>query len=286
MKRVAIVSDSTCDLSKELIEANDIYIIPLYVNFKNKSFKDGVDIGPRILYNLVEEEGELPKTAAASPQDFSNVFGKLLAEYEEVFYTGISSKMSSTLQNAILARNLLEAEDRIFLLDSMNLSTGIGLLLLKACKFRDAGMGGAEILERLSKIVPQVRSQFVIPTLDYLYKGGRCNALSHFFGKVFKIKPVIVVRNGTMDVGKKPRGNMHYALDKMLEYLAEDLKDIDRDCIFITDSIAPDSNAYLTAKVKEMVGDIPIHFTTAGCVISSHCGEGTIGVLYIKKVEE
>ncbi len=282
MKTIAIVSDSTCDLSPDLIKKLDIKIVPLYVNFPNESFKDGVDMNASSLYQKVDQLGVLPKTAAASPDDFTKLFNELFLEYEEIFYTGISSKMSSTLQNAFLAKSLSKNQDKIFLLDSKNLSTGIGLIILKACKYRDLGLSGEEIVSRLNDIVPKVRSQFAIETMEYLYKGGRCNSLVHFVGKVFKIKPIIVVRDGLMSVGKKPRGQMRRALDGLLDYLKQDLAQIDSDAIFITHSIALDSASYLKEEVKKIVGDIPIYETQAGCVISSHCGKGTIGILYIK----
>lgn len=282
MKKIAILSDSTCDLGKELIQKYDIKILPLYVNFSDKSYKDGCDITAKELYEIVEDKDELPKTAAPSPNDFIKIFEELFLEYEEIFYTGISSYMSSTLQNAHLASQLMGKEDKVFLLDSKNLSTGIGLILLKAAKFRDEGLGGKVIIERLNKIVPAVRSQFAIETMTYLYKGGRCNSLVNFVGKVFKIKPIIVVRDGRMSVGKKPRGQMQNALNELLSYLRHDIDILDTDAIFITHSEAYESCKYLTNEVKKLVPNIPIYTTEAGCVISSHCGKGTIGILYIK----
>lgn len=285
MKKIAIVTDSTCDLSEELIKKFDIYVIPLYVNFKFKSYKDGQDITTKELYSLVEQEKELPKTAATSPADFIALFTKLFVEYEEIFYTGISSQMSSTLQNALVASQMMEKENKVFLLDSKNLSTGIGLIVLKACKYRDQGLDGKAIIEKLTMLVPLVRSQFAIETMEYLYKGGRCNSLVNFIGRVFKIKPIILVRDGKMDVGKKPHGNMTKALDVLIDYIKTDIDNIDKDAIFITHSEAYDSCSYLQERLKELKIDIPLYVTNAGCVISSHCGKGTIGILYIKEHE-
>lgn len=283
MKKIAIVTDSTCDLSEELIQKFEIYKVPLYVNFKDESYRDGIDITTEALYELVDKNGVLPKTSATTPADFIKLFESLFNDYEEIFYTGISAQMSSTLQNAHIAAKMIEKEDKIFLLDSGNLSTGIGLILLKAAKYRDQGLDGEEILKRLENIKPLVRSQFMIETMTYLYKGGRCNSLEHFFGKVFKIKPIIVVRDGKMSVGKKPHGKTEKGLDALLDYISKDKEHVDKDAIFITHSLAPKAVSYLKSRLEVIVPNIPIYITEAGCVISSHCGAGTIGVLYIKE---
>lgn len=283
MKRLAILTDSTCDLSDELLHEFGIHYIPLYVNFEDESYKDKKEIDTPTLYKMVEEKNMLPKTAAASPGDFMQIFTQLFEEYEEILYTGISGAMSSTLNNAYQAAVALEKEDKVFVIDSKNLSTGIGLILLKACSLRDKGFGGAEIEQELLKIIPNVKSQFAIETMDFLHKGGRCSALVHFFGKIFKIKPIIEVRDGKMGVGKKPRGKMHVALKGLLDYVKEDIDCIDSDAVFITHSEAPEYERYLRDELQALLPNQKIYSTKAGCVISSHCGKGTIGILYIRK---
>ena len=285
MKKLAILTDSTCDLTNEIIEQNDIHLLPLYVTFGDKTYLDRVEINTTELYKTVVETHTLPKTSAASPADFIKVFENLFEEYEEILYMGISGSMSSTLNNANQARMILDAEDKVFILDSKNLSTGIALSLLKACKYRDQGLSGSEVVERVSKIVPQVRSQFAIEKMDYLHKGGRCSGVAAIFGRILKIKPIIVVREGKMTVGKKPRGKMKVALEGLLDYVREDINVIDKDAIFITHTEALSACEYLKEKLTELVPDAKIYITEAGCVISSHCGPGTIGILYIKNEE-
>ena len=282
--KVAILTDSTCDLTDDILKERDIHVIPLYVTFGDESYKDKVELQTEKLYELVEKKNELPKTSASTPEDFVEVFNELFKSYDQIFYTGISQQMSSTLNNARIASEMIGKEDSIALIDSANLSTGIALLVLKAAKFRDEGLNAFEIAKEIEKIRPNVRSQFVIETMEFLYKGGRCTSVQHFLGKMFKIKPIIEVRGGRMDVGKKPRGKMKKALDELIDYLKDDMKrhQIDADQIFITHSLAYEYRDYLEAELKKIT-DIKLVSTVAGCVISSHCGKGTIGILYIIK---
>lgn len=195
---------------------------------------------------------------------------------------GLGSKFSATFSSANVAKQTLESDD-IYLVDSLNLSSGTGLLILKAAKFIEEGLSAKEIKERLEVIVPKVRSQFVIDTLDYLYKGGRLNALSAFFGGVLRIKPIIKVREGLMAVGKKGRGTMKNGIDLMLKELFQEKDFIDDEFMMITHSLADESSAYIKEQLKNKVEVKNLYDTKAGCVISSHCGKGTIGVLYILK---
>ena len=195
---------------------------------------------------------------------------------------GISKEMSRTYDNACLARDEVSKE-RIRVVDSMNLSTGIGLLLLNAGEMINEGKSIDEIANYLEEANKKVRSQFVIPTMDYLYKGGRCSSLAKIFGTFLKIKPLIIVRDGKMAVGKKPRGNMKVALREMINYLASDLDKLEVKNIFITHSLAIDDVEFLREEILKLVPNINIFVTQAGCVISSHCGEGTIGILYMVK---
>jgi DegV family protein with EDD domain len=282
MKKVKIISDSTCDLTKELIKRNDIEIVPLYVNFNEESYLDGVNLDVEKMYQLVSEKKLLPKTAAPSPGAFVEVFQKYLDLGYEILYLGIGSKFSATFSSANVAKNTLESDD-IYLVDSMNLSSGTGLLLLKACKFRDEGMSGKDIKVKLEEIVPKVRSQFVIDTLEYLYKGGRLNALSALVGGMLRVKPIIKVRDGVMVVGKKGRGNIKNGINLMLQEFFNDVENIDPEFLMITHSLADESSKYIKSQISDKIKVKNIFDTHAGCVISSHCGKGTIGVLYILK---
>ncbi|XFA99565.1 DegV family protein [Candidatus Izemoplasma sp. B36] len=282
MNKIKIISDSTCDLSRELLEKHDISIVPLLVNFKEDSYKDLIDLNSEEMYKLVDKHNMLPKTAAASPGEFLEMFKKYLDQGYQVIYMGIGSKFSATLTSATTAKNMLENED-VFLIDSQNLSSGTGLLLLKTAKFRDMGLEAKEIVKRVEEIVPKVRSQFVIETLDYLYKGGRLSALSAFMGGMLRIKPIIKVRDGVMVVGKKARGNIKKGIDLLIQEFINNLDDIDKEFVMVTHSLAHESYLYINDKLKDINDIEKLYETDAGCVISSHCGKGTIGILYIMK---
>lgn len=283
MAKIKIISDSTCDLSPELIKENDIEVIPLYVSFPDHSYKDGVELDPKTLYQKVEEYKVLPKTSALTINDFMQVFEKYLNEGYDIIYTGISKAMSSTFNNARLAAEELDPE-RISVVDSMNLSTGIGLILLRMAKLVKEGKSLEEITKDIEVYRQKVKVQFAIPTLDYLYKGGRCSGLTNFVGKMFKIKPIIEVRDGKMSVGPKARGKMINALNMLLNMVKNDLDNIEPENVFVTHSLNDEDAKYLeTELLKFLPKGIKLYNTYAGCVISSHCGQGTIGILYVVK---
>ncbi len=283
--KVIIASDSTCDLSNELLKEYDVKIIPLHINFGEESYEDNVNINLEKLYKLVDEKNELPKTAATAPGEFYDFFKSFIDEGYDIFYTGIGSKLSITYQNASMIAN--EFPGRIYCVDSANLSTGIGLLILKACKLRDKGLSAKEIAQEITNIVPRVKSQFVVNTLDYLYKGGRCSSSARFISSILSIKPMIVVRNGEMSVGKKFIGSLKKSVMGMVKLFLQDLEHLDPEFVFITHTFAGDR----AKQIKEAIKDVKIdhlYETIAGCVIGTHCGAGTIGILYIlkdKKVE-
>lgn len=279
---VKIITDSTNDLSEEIIKKLDIEVIPLSVNFKDASYLDGVDIKTEELYKIVEQKKELPKTSAVPIATFMEVFKKHIDNGDEVVYTGISSYMSSSFNNANLAVSELET-DKVYVVDSMNLSTGIGLLVLKACKDRDNGLSAKEIAENMKNNTKLVLSQFAIETMEYLYKGGRCSSVAKIFGSILRIKPIIAVRDGKMHVAAKPLGKMQKALDMMIKQIEEDKDRLDLDHILVTHSLAFESRDYILSILKEKFPGVDIIDTVAGCVISSHCGKGTIGILYMVK---
>ncbi|MBM7453295.1 DegV family protein with EDD domain [Acholeplasma morum] len=281
MNKVIIMADSTCDLTQELLSSRQIELIPLYVNFGEQSYRDGVDIQTEELYQKVEELGYLPKTSAISPGDFIVRFEPYIEQGYDIVMLTIGSKLSGTYQAALVAQSNFD-EGRVQIIDTQNLSSGGGLLALKACDFRDKGLSASEIKAEVDKLVPRVRSQFAIQTMEYLYKGGRCSALSMFLGSVLSIKPIIQVNNGKLDVYKKSVGKMTRALDQMLEDYYELFDKVDKDYVMITHSLADKSAAYMKEHIQNH-GKLPkaLLETTAGCVISTHCGKGTIGILYI-----
>ncbi len=281
MNKVVVLTDSTCDLSEKLIKDNDIKVMPLYVTFDSEIYKDREEIQPAKLYEMIKEKKKLPKTSAASVGDFMNEFSKYLDQGYEVFYTGISSKLSATYSNALLAKEELKT-DKVEISDSLNLSTGIGLLLLKASKLAKQGKSAKEIKEEVDKLAGNVRCKFVVESLEYLHKGGRCSGVARFFGTMARLKPVIIVKDGKMDVLAKTIGKRR-GLQVMLDDIIANKDHIHNDCVMITHTYADEDAKYLYDVLSRELPEAHIEITEAGCVISSHCGKGTIGILYISK---
>ncbi|HHW99910.1 MAG TPA: DegV family protein [Acholeplasmataceae bacterium] len=281
MEKIKIVTDCTSDLSEELIEKHNIHTVPLIVNIGGKSYKDKEEINTKELFEKVKEYDELPKTSALTPHTYYELFKDLIDQGYSVLYMGIGSGFSSCYQNSMIASEDLP-KDKLRIVDSANLSSGIGLLLLKAAKFRDEGNSLNEIADKLEVLVPKVRTMFSIDTLEYLHKGGRCSGTARFFGSMLKIKPIIRVVDGKMVVAKKPRGKYKVALDTQLDYFMHDKDNIDPENIFITHCLAHDEDIeYLKEKITQTIDVKNLHVTNASSVISTHCGPRTIGILYI-----
>ncbi len=277
---VKILSDSTCDLSPDLIAGFNIGIIPLYVNLGGEEFKDGVNIKPADLFKWSDENGKTPKTAAPGVEDVMSFLDRD-SDDEYVIFT-ISSSMSASFNNCRLAAETADMKDRVFVIDSANLSTGIGLQVLRAAELAAAGKTGIEIVDEIKKITDKVRASFVIDTLTYLHRGGRCSGVAAFFGSALKLHPRIAVENGAMHPEKKYRGKPERFVMDYVKDMEEALKHADPQRVFITHSpcdpvIVEAVRAYLKSldRFKEIIE------TDAGSVISSHCGPGTLGVLFI-----
>ena len=282
MSKIKIVVDSTVDLSQELYEKYDMDIIPLNVSFGEKTFRDGIDITRDQLYEDVKKFKSLPSTSAPGPQVFEEVFKKWLDKGYEVIYLGIGSTLSTALQSANIAKNNI-GSDKIHLIDSLNLSSGSGLLAMKAAKLASEGKEAKEIVKIIEKDVPNVVAQFTVDTLDYLHKGGRCSGTAKVIGHIFHIHPHLLVRDGKLIVYKKPRGTMKIAIDGQIEELKKALPNVQMDNIMITDAgVTDEIREYFVKQVSKIVDPKIIRTTPAGCVIASHCGFGTIGLLFIK----
>ena len=286
MSKIIIATDSTCDLSQEIIQKYGIEMIPLYVNFGDKVYKDLEEMNIDKMYEKVSTTGVYPKTSAASPDDFYKFFKGLLKDDVEIIYLGIGSTLSSTLQNAHIALDEFSEDEqsRIHLVDSLNLSTGIGLLLLKAVTYKEEGCSASEIVEKIKALVPKVRTQFVVETLEYLHKGGRCSGMTRFIGTALRMKLLIKLTDGKLGVDKKAIGATKKALNLMLDDFYASLPDIDKEFLFVTHSNAIKNLGYIDEKISSIKDSFDnIFVTKAGCTISSHCGEGCIGILYIEK---
>lgn len=284
MRKVVLVADSAMDLPKDLIKKHEIIIAPFHISFGNDTYRDGIDMTTEMLYENVEKLGILPKTAAISPAEWKTIFDPIVEAGNDVFCLTIGSKISSTFQNAYVASLDYEA-GRVEVLDSTVLSGSIAILMLKAIKFKETGMSAKEIKEAVGKLTPKLNTQFVIPTLDYLHKGGRCSSLSKVLGSVLQIKPQIKMTNGTLNLYKKSAGKMSRAIDGMLEDFFKLYEEgrLDTEFVFITHSIAPKYAIYIREKVTERVQVEHLIESFAGSVISTHCGPGTIGILYLEK---
>ena len=283
-KKIIITADSTCDLPDYLIKENGIKIIPLSILLGDKSYRDGVDIKPADIYRYVGETGELPKTAAVTPGEYFEVFNEAVQNGYKVVHIGLSSAISSSYQNAVIA----SAEfDDVYCVDSKSLCTAMGLLVLKACDFRDKGMDAKKIADRVNKLVPKVSTTFVLNSLEYLHKGGRCSGVARFGANVLGIKPSIAVDNptGTMDVAKKYRGRMDVVYKQYVNDCLQDCNKIDPSRIVIANSgdVSGDTLAFVKGLIEGKNRFEQIITADAGCTISSHCGPKTLAIFYIKK---
>lgn len=282
---IRIITDSTCDLSKELIEKYNIRVIPLHVSFPgdDTEYLDGVNINSEQLYDLATKLNVLPKTGAVNVVEFIKVFEEELAKGNEIFYVGIGSGLSSTYNNACIAREQFP-DSKIVVLDGQNLSTGTGLIVIKAARLVKEGKSLEEIKEICEKAVPLVSAKFCIDRLDYLYKGGRCSGMAMIAAHALKIHPVAKVINNKLVVYKKPRGKYENAVEVQIDEFMHDLDNIDKSCVFITHSGRMGGiEKQIYDKISPYLDKENLFITEAGCTISSHCGPKTIGILYILK---
>ena len=283
MNKVRIVVDSTSDLSPELISKYDLTVVPLCIILGEKSYFDGVDITPDEIYKWSDENKTTPKTAAIPFDMFEEKLKGFMDAGEDIIFFGISSAMSSTCQAARIFAEDAEY-DRMFVIDSKNLSTGIGLQVLRAAEMRDAGHTAEEIVEAIEGARDLVRASFVVDTLTFLARGGRCTAVTALMASALKLHPEIVVKDGKMGVGRKVRGKPSVAVMAYIDGLSTALANADPKRVFITHS---GSSPELIDAVKEKLLAMNIFeeilVTQAGGVISSHCGPNTLGVLFYEK---
>ena len=278
---IKIISDSTCDLSAALLQQYDIALTPLTVVKNDEQFKDGITITPADIFAHVDAGGALCSTAANSIGEYADVFEKYVSDYDGVILITIGSGFSACYQNACLA-----AEDfpNVRVIDSQNLSTGQGLVVLKACELAKTATDLDALAEQLRAFTEKVEASFVVDKLDYLVKGGRCSSAAALGANLLNLKPCIEVKNGKMSVGKKYRGNYAKCLGNYVKERLEGREDIDSGTLFITQTIVSDE-AY--AAVRNAVAEHShfehIYETTAGCTISCHCGPGTLGILFVRK---
>ncbi len=279
---IRISADSTCDLGPALVEKYHIRLLALHVNLEDKSYSDGVDIQPDDIYETYHQKKILPKTAACSIGEYTDLFEELTADGSAVLHFSIGSSLSASNNNARLAA---EEFENVYVIDTQNLSTGSGLLVLAAHDRMEAGMSAAQIAEEVSALVSKSHASFVIDTLEFLHKGGRCSALAMLGANMLQLKPCIAVDNqggGKMGVTKKYRGSLDKALEMYVKDQLADRSDLDLKRVFITHSgISEERIAAVKALVEQYANFEEILITRAGCTISSHCGPNTLGVLFM-----
>jgi len=284
MSNIKIIADSTCDLSKELLEQYDISIIPLCINMGDKSYKDGMDITAEDIYAWSEKTNSTPKTAAPILNDVIEFIKPYVEDNKDIIFLGISEDMSSTCNVIRLAGEFYEY-NKIHIINSKNLSTGIGLQVLKAVTMAEEGHTAEEIVHYIVNVMQdKVKASFVVDTLVYLARGGRCSTVTALIGNTLKLKPMIIVSDGKMSVGKKYRGNNKSVLLKYSNDLKAHLLNADPDRVFITHSGCDDEVVEeLYNFLKELNVFKEIIVTCAGGVITSHCGPKTLGILYVTR---
>ncbi len=280
-KPVIITADSTCDLSPELLTRYKIRTIPLTILLGDESFRDGLDFTPDDMYARYHKDGSLPKTAAPSVQDFLDFFGPLTEQGYEIVHLDISAELSGTFNAANIAAQELPG---VYVVDSRMLSTGVGLLCIEGAERAAEGMSAAEIAAHLRALTGKVDTSFVLDTLEFMWKGGRCSGVAALGANLLHLKPGLEMKDGKLGVYKKYRGHINTVYK---QYITERLagKSIRPGHVFLTESgeIPPEVIAELEAHIRSLIEVREIHHTRAGCTVSSHCGPKTLGVLFINE---
>ena len=280
-KPVIISADSTVDLSLELIKRYQIHILPLTITLGDDVFKDGHGFTPLDMYERFRKDGTLPKTSAPGVQELLDYFSPLTEAGYEVVHLDISSELSNTFNAARLAAAELEG---VYPVDSRMLSTGIGLLAIEGAECRDRGMSAAEIAAHLESMTEKVNTSFVLDTLEYMWKGGRCTGVTALGANLLRLKPGLEMKDGKLGVYKKYRGHIEHVYR---QYITERVqgKTVRPGHVFLTESgeIDPAVVAEMEKLIYELTGCREVHHTLAGCTVSTHCGPKTLGVLFIEE---
>ena len=283
--KVVVTADITCDLNWDLEQRYGVTTVPLHIVIGGKSYEDWVNITPEELYDIFYKTKELPHTTAGSVGEYADFFKKYVDEGFDVVHISLGSKLSVTHQSSVLAAQ--EFPDSVYSIDSQNLSSGSGLLVIKACELRDKGLSAKEIYEQVNAMTSKSHASFVLDRLDFMHAGGRCSTVAMLGANMLSLKPSIEVQNengGAMVVGKKYRGKYDKVLIQYMEDTLAKYDNIDTDRAFITHAGA--NQEYVDAvekalKAKKIFKEVFV--TRASCTISSHCGPNTLGVLFMTK---
>lgn len=278
---IKITSDSTCDLSPEQLRQHNITLFPLYINIGGQCLRDGVEVNPSDIYAHVDAGGDLCTTAAVNIADFTEQFAAFSKEYDAVIHIDIGQEFSCCNQNAAIAA---QEFDNVYVVDSRNLSSGHGHVVLRAAELAESGMEPEQIAAELKALTEKVDSSFILSRLDYMKKGGRCSSVVALGANLLHLRPCIEVVDGKMQVGKKYRGSFEKCVDQYIRDRLAHPEELDLRRIFITHSGVEDSAVEAARRaVLDCAPFEEVVVTVTGCTISCHCGPGTLGVLYIRK---
>ena len=281
MTKVKITCDSTCDLTPELYARYGVSVISLCVALGDRLCRDGADVAPEELFSYTEETGNLPTTSAISVGEYADFFRPLVEQGQDVVHISLSSGISSSHRNACIAAQEL---GNVYIIDSQSLSTGSGHLVILAAELASAGYDGADIAKALEDIKSHLDVSFVLQTLDYLHKGGRCSGLARFGANMLKLRPEIVMENGTLHVGRLYRGSMEKSILDYVRGRLEGVGEIKYDRIFVTHSGVPKEIVdQVIGLIRQLHPFEEVIETRAGSTISCHCGPGCLGVLFFRK---
>ena len=277
-KNVVITTDSVCDMPQELLERYQVRMIPLTVTEGDRSYKDGTDITPDDIYRIYEEQQILPKTSAISPQEFTDFFAPIVDAGSEVVHIDISAACSASYQNACIAAGELEG---VYPVDSLHLTLGQGLLVIEACRLRDQGLGAQEIAQRLLAYRDKIVTSFVVDTLEFLWKGGRCSGITALGANLLQVHPCLELREGEIKVARKYRGAMTRVYAQYIRDLLS-REGIDTRMAFLVHSgrIPQEELEQLRREILELVPFEEVPIIQVGCTVTSHAGPGAMGVIF------
>lgn len=284
MGKVIISADSTCDIGPELQKRYNVQLLNWRILLDDREYLDNVNITPDDLYRAWRERGVLPKSTGATCEEYKNHFQPLIDQGYEVVHIGLGSGISCSYQNAVQAA---KETGHVITIDSQNLSTGFGLLVVEAAELAEKGCSAAEIRERIEELRPRSHASFLLDTLEFMKEGGRCSALAAFGASILQLKPCIEVDNSDgsrMHVGKKYRGKMEQCLLQYVHNKLDGRTDLDLRRVFVTHSGSPESDIRAVCReVSRCANFEQIFVTRANCTISTHCGPRTLGVLFLTK---
>lgn len=282
MTQVKIFADSISDVPESWMNQYDIGVVPLYVVFGETAYKDKLEITTTDIYRRVDESGELPRTSAPSPADFIAAFTPWIERGDTILFISMSSKLSSTYQNALIAADELP-EGRVVVVDSLNVSGGVALLVMKAAQAAKAGLPASEIAVMLEELRDRVEIEVLVDSLDYLHKGGRVSNVQHMIGSLLKIRPVLRIKEGFVISADKYRGKTEKAVERMLQNFTDNIHKVDRELIIVAQTLAEKAADYIKTTLMEKTDVREVAVIEGGCAISCHCGPRTVAIMYLRK---